>query len=1075
MKLQYLTVIFVIIMLPIVLVLSQYVGIQVDTISTKTKLDTSLLGATYDTMAAYEFNTRNTSNSSVVSEDIREIEAVISTFTRSLSSSMGLTGVAKDYILSYVPAIAFCMYDGYYIYMPNETTSGDEKLQPYVYYTKNYINDDTNTNITIAYSLDNYVSIYGKCNNKPVSAAGYLVVPGDVTINNFSYVTTTAEDGGVEYKVLSGKISYKGIEIKKEKVFENKTVKNLKTTRMGLEETTDAMIYYYQANKFTLFYNDVIDQLKPQDKAKLKILTTNNPESETSAFNDEKVNVIKDAVTSNLNRAIYNFEGVNKDVYEMPQLNGEDWDKILNNISIIAFMKDMPLNNATTYNNYVVVNSTITQKYTSAKSIKFIGYDSGFNSKGYYHKITCEDFLKDIKDGTISNIIGYSAVDFERYKGAAENEREYYYYYKHNEYADYDCEIEGKSSVNIAILDGYLDSKAVSGLAKENIERAYYTAVGRIRFRQAKASSYINLENRDTDKFTVTYNLNGGEWSISGEDPVTIESKYQKIEIPRETPKKIGETFNGWKVAGSLTTDKIAKSGDILYSSSNLTLIAQYGNAYTITYYDFDNNEYKKQTKLEDINLELIRETPTKEGYIFTGWEERTSGGLVYDAIYMNDISRWVITDNRNINLYPKSEDQKYQIKYRDAKGMNIKIVYKKRGDNYIIESLGDRPGATFRGWGLELEGNEVKYTPGESITVDANLTLYAKWTNTTYKIIFNKNDGSGTTDTRIVHIDTPFFKPNYTRSGFGFGGWRSADGTIEPLETYDFITESFINKYFPGSVTEVQFYAIWGSTAWTMTFADDSGDSTVTGIPSISIMGNLNINTSKYEITLRSEDIQTPTRTNYRFLYWDDHHGHTFTIGETYIYDKVQENLTVYAVWERTKITITYYSDDDKTNQKTYNNVDAGRVRLKTEIEAEEEMEFYGEGILAHWKDKIGNIYDPGYNGNIYEPGYNIENQYEDLELYAVWSSFEADYGYYRIFYTPNTEAAVDGLPDPQQVDKTNPHTTILTIEPTRAGHTFKGWTNIKDGTEEKEEFKRRDPNIIKSKFNIICSMGNK
>ena len=140
MKLQYLVVIFVAIMLPIVLVLAQYVGVQVDTISAKTKYDTALLGATFDTMSAYELNTRNVSNSSVVGADIREIEAVISTFTRSLSSSLGLTGVANDYILSYIPAIAFCMYDGYYIYMPNESTGGSEKLQPYVYYTKTYEN-----------------------------------------------------------------------------------------------------------------------------------------------------------------------------------------------------------------------------------------------------------------------------------------------------------------------------------------------------------------------------------------------------------------------------------------------------------------------------------------------------------------------------------------------------------------------------------------------------------------------------------------------------------------------------------------------------------------------------------------------------------------------------------------------------------------------------------------------------------------------------------------------------------------------------------------------------------------------
>lgn len=116
MKLQHLIIVFLVIMLPMALIMSQYTGLQIDTLATKTKYDTALLGATFDTMAAFELNTINSTKSSVIGEEIRDLEAVISTFATSLSSSIGLSGASNKYILSYVPALVFGLYDGYYIY-----------------------------------------------------------------------------------------------------------------------------------------------------------------------------------------------------------------------------------------------------------------------------------------------------------------------------------------------------------------------------------------------------------------------------------------------------------------------------------------------------------------------------------------------------------------------------------------------------------------------------------------------------------------------------------------------------------------------------------------------------------------------------------------------------------------------------------------------------------------------------------------------------------------------------------------------------------------------------------------------
>lgn len=577
MKLQHLIIVFLVIMLPMALIMSQYTGLQIDTLATKTKYDTALLGATFDTMSAFELNTVNSDKSSVIGEEIRDLEAVISTFSTSLSSSMGLSGAANNYILSYVPAIVFGLYDGYYIYAQNDKGTGAE-LKPYVYYTKTYTNGD-NINITIAYSLDNYVSIYGTYgNNQTISASGYLVVPTDIEVSSdFAYVRTKDGKGDVITKVINpggqSKIKYKGYDITPETIYNNE-IENGTNKINQPKYTTDAMMYYYEAKQFTDLYNTVIRKLNTDDQEILLIDRDNDPENEESAFMNEKIKVMKDSITTNLNNAIYNYEGRTSETYEMPQLTGEDWEKILNNVSITAFLQDIPIG-TTTYNNYVVVNSTTNQKYSSAKAIDFIEYDnsSGMKSKGYYHKITCDELLGNINSN--SEIIGYASVDFERYRYSRNNSNDYYYYYKHNEYADYDCEIETIENQNVYTMEEYIKEKKINNRnldrgVQEKILKSYYTAVGRIRYGLVKASSYINLDDT-TKNFTVNYQLEGGRWQDNTASTKSITSTVGRLQVISDIPQNGSRVFVGWSSSRG-ATEAEAKVGDTIYANKENTI-----------------------------------------------------------------------------------------------------------------------------------------------------------------------------------------------------------------------------------------------------------------------------------------------------------------------------------------------------------------------------------------------------------------------------------------------------------------------------------------------------------------------
>ena len=57
MKLQGMSIVFALVIVPLILVLSYYIGLQVDTIELQTEYDSKLLDSTYDAMAAFELNT----------------------------------------------------------------------------------------------------------------------------------------------------------------------------------------------------------------------------------------------------------------------------------------------------------------------------------------------------------------------------------------------------------------------------------------------------------------------------------------------------------------------------------------------------------------------------------------------------------------------------------------------------------------------------------------------------------------------------------------------------------------------------------------------------------------------------------------------------------------------------------------------------------------------------------------------------------------------------------------------------------------------------------------------------------
>jgi len=116
MNLQTIAVIFAIIVIPISLVLSAYIGTHIDTLVYQSQYDTKLAEATYDAVKAFQLNTLNNQYSTISDSKIRDIEASVNVFFDSLGTNLGWGSYNENQVKEHVPAIVYTLYDGYYIY-----------------------------------------------------------------------------------------------------------------------------------------------------------------------------------------------------------------------------------------------------------------------------------------------------------------------------------------------------------------------------------------------------------------------------------------------------------------------------------------------------------------------------------------------------------------------------------------------------------------------------------------------------------------------------------------------------------------------------------------------------------------------------------------------------------------------------------------------------------------------------------------------------------------------------------------------------------------------------------------------
>lgn len=533
MKLQNLAVIFAIIIIPVTLILSAYIGTQIDTASLQQSYDTKLKDATHDAVVAFELNTQDNAYSNNSDSIRRDLQAVINTFSASLASGLNIPGANQERIMPYIPAILITLYDGYYIYSPSEYSYSTKEendagewievqktgythvLKPYVYYSARY--ESGGNYVVVNYSLDNYITIYGTINGNVISNSGYL--ENDDILSKIDTTNGESLSETITYR-YNNKKSFNKLEDVQfiyqngRKIYHIVNKPGAPGDNWYYLNDLDLLRYTGNTSSFNLDYsareykdnavkfnnwikgNTALKSIvTPQNAVKIDgtkyeefqgdstpILTTNG-EDPSSPFNQHKRRIIQLSIQDNLNNAIaiYNANsgamGTNA-TFRMPILNELDWEKILTNVNIVTFMQGLPAGTAV-FNSYAIVTSTNNKQYVSPSAIYIV--DKNHDT---YHAINCNEDELENND----SLIGFKSADFMklRYEAINENGDDVYeYYYRRKEYASYGC-----------IVDSTNTTLDVANIKIDAVKRAYYTALARERYNLDKVTKiFLNYNS----------------------------------------------------------------------------------------------------------------------------------------------------------------------------------------------------------------------------------------------------------------------------------------------------------------------------------------------------------------------------------------------------------------------------------------------------------------------------------------------------------------------------------------------------------------------------------------------------
>ncbi len=379
-----------------------------------------------------------------------------------------------------------------------------------------------------------------------------------------------------------------------------------------------------------------------------------------------------------------------------------------------------------------------------------------------------------------------------------------------------------------------------------------------------KVTKDLDLYARWTiKKYTVTFDT--GEGST-----LTPQSLSHGSTIARPAAMtKTGCIFEGWYDQSDFSgtkwdfaKDKVTKDMT-LYAKWKIIPSGQAG----VTFNTRGGNEILGVLVDKNSKLTQPQPDPEKAGYTFAGWYKEASGTNPWD--FAND------TVNADITLYAKWTINQYTVTF-DAKGGSAVDSQTLNYGSTITNPAAAKTGHSLEGWYAQSDFSGAKWDFAND-TVDANITLYAKWAINQYTVTFDAKGGSAVTS-QTLNYGSTITNPASTKAGYILEGWYAQSD-------FSGAKWDFANDRVDADITLYAQWEVIPPDQVGVSFFTQGGSS----IPSLSTAKNT-------KITKPDPD---PVKEGYVFQGW-------FT--ESYAQnewdfdnDTVSEDTTLYAKWEQT------------------------------------------------------------------------------------------------------------------------------------------------------------------------------
>ena len=543
-------------------------------------------------------------------------------------------------------------------------------------------------------------------------------------------------------------------------------------------------------------------------------------------------------------------------------------------------------------------------------------------------------------------------------------------------------------TVPAGALDAYL--------AQINAENS---SVGLISKRE---TMWNNLYLREEGSYAVEYY---SEY-ITGVKVVYVKAGEGVTAEKVASATKAGNIFKGWNTKKNGTGEAF---GEGSVPTDDITVYPVFAAACTIQVHQEDGTTTKLEVEKGQAIGEKLPAAPTKEGYLFKGWNTSADGtGTTVTA-------DTVITEN--MDLYPIfEEDIPPVVEVRvvfdvDGQKSEVKVVKGEAiGSNLPADP--EKDGYTFKGWNTKADGT------GETVTAETVVTdemeVYAVFEQNPapieeVKVVIDV-DGVKT-EVKVIKGEAigSNLPADPTKDGYTFKGWNTkADGTGETVTAETVVTDEMevyaVFEQNPAPIEEVK-----------VVFDVDGVKTEVKVIKGEAIGSNL---------------LADPTKDGYTFKGWNtkaDGTGEAVT-AETVVTDEME----VYAVFEQNPAPIE--------EVKVVFDVDG----VKTEVKV-----IKGEAIgsnLPADPTKDGYTFK-GWNTKADGTGEAVTAETvvtDEMEVYAVFEQNPAPIEEVKVVID------VDGVKTEVKVIKGEAIGSNLPVDPTKDGCTFKGWNTKADGTGE-------------------------